>query len=437
MSFRDIFADTRPLQVPAYRRLWTANIATTIGAQLTVVAVPVQIYAITGSSAYVGLTGLFGLVPLVIFGLYGGSIADGFDKRTVLVASTVGMILTALGFWGLSVSGNTNVWWLLAVFSLQQAFFAVNQPTRTAVFRSILPLEQLPAGSSLNMMLMQFGAIVGPLVAGALIPLIGFSWLYALDAALLIPTLGAVLALPSLPPSGAAQKAGFRSVIDGLAYLWTQPILLVAMLLDLIAMTFGMPRALYPEIAAVSFGEGGGGGGDGGGGLMLALLYSSMAAGAVLGGLLSGWVSRVVRQGLAVIVCIVAWGVAVIIAGGAVMLSPGAVTMWAWMVILMLVLGGAADMFSAALRTAILQQSAAEHVQGRIQGVYIVVVVGGPRLADVLHGWAAAPLGVGLATLLGGVLVVVGTLLCAVFVPSFTTYLRPGPRTVDVDTPAD
>ena len=433
MSFRDIFADTRPLQVPAYRRLWTANIATTIGAQLTVVAVPVQIYAITGSSAYVGLTGLFGLVPLVIFGLYGGSIADGFDKRKVLVVSTLGMILTALAFWGLSVAGNTNVWWLLSVFALQQAFFAVNQPTRTAAFRSILPLEQLPAGSSLNMMLMQFGAIVGPLIAGALIPLIGFSWLYALDAALLIPTLGAVLALPSLPPSGQAQKAGFRSVVDGLSYLWTQPILLVAMLLDLIAMTFGMPRALYPEIAAESFGESG----DGGGGMMLALLYSSMAAGAVLGGLLSGWVSRVVRQGLAVIVCIVAWGVAVIIAGGAVMLSPGAVTMWAWMVILMLVLGGAADMFSAALRTAILQQSAAEHVQGRIQGVYIVVVVGGPRLADVLHGWAAGPFGVGLATLLGGVLVVVGTLLCAVFVPSFTNYLRPGPRTVDADPVTD
>ena len=427
MSFRDIFADTRPLQVPAYRRLWTANIATTIGAQLTVVAVPVQIYALTGSSAYVGLTGLFGLVPLVIFGLYGGSIADGFDKRKVLVATTVGMILTALAFWGLSVTDNTNVWALLWVFALQQAFFAVNQPTRTAVFRSILPLEQLPAGSSLNMMLMQFGAIVGPLIAGALIPLIGFSWLYALDAALLIPTLGAVLALPSLPPSGQAQKAGFRSVVDGLSYLWTQPILLVAMLLDLIAMTFGMPRALYPEIAAEAFGESG----DGGGGMMLALLYSSMAAGAVLGGLLSGWVSRVVRQGLAVIVCIVAWGAAVVVAGLAVMASPGAVTVWAWMVVLMLVLGGAADMFSAALRTAILQQSAAEHVQGRIQGVYIVVVVGGPRLADVLHGWAAAPLGVGLATMLGGVLVIVGTLLCAVFVPSFTNYLKPGARTVD------
>ncbi|QGU03478.1 MFS transporter [Corynebacterium comes] len=429
MSIRDLFADTRPLQVPAYRRLWTANIATTIGAQLTVVAVPAQIYSITGSSAYVGLSGLFGLVPLVVFGLYGGSIADSFDKRKVLIVSTLGMILTALAFWGLTAAGNTNVWWLLLTFSLQQAFFAVNQPTRTAVFRSILPLEQLPAGAGLNMMLMQAGAIVGPLTAGALIPFIGYSWLYALDAALLIPTLGAVLALPALPPKGAATRAGFRSVVDGLTYLRTQPVLLVAMLLDLIAMTFGMPRALYPEIAAVSFGE------HGEGGMMLALLYSSMALGAVLGGLLSGWISRVVRQGLAVIVCILVWGAAVIVAGAAVMVSPGAVTVWAWLVILMLVVGGAADMFSASLRTAILQQSAAEHVQGRIQGVYIVVVVGGPRLADVLHGWAAEPFGVGLATLLGGVLVIVGTLLCAALVPGFTGYLKPVPRNVDEQAP--
>lgn len=424
VSIRDFLADTRPLQVPAYKRLWVANIATMIGAQLTVVAVPAQIYSITGSSAYVGLTGLFGLVPLVVFGLYGGSIADSFDKRRVLVVTTWGMVLTAAVFWALTVSGHTNVWWLLLTFSLQQAFFAVNQPTRTAVFRSILPIHLLAAGASLNMMLMQAGAIIGPLVAGALIPFIGYSWLYFLDALLLIPTLGAVLALPALPPKGEAMKAGFRSVVDGLSYLRGQPILLVAMLLDLIAMTFGMPRALYPEIASENFGD------AEEGGIMLALLYSSMAAGAVLGGLLSGWVSRVVHQGRAVIVCIVMWGVFVIIAGVGVLLSPGAVTFWAWLVIIMLIFGGAADMFSASLRTAILQQSAAEHVQGRIQGVYIVVVVGGPRLADVLHGWAAEPMGVGWATLAGGVLVVVGTLLCAVLVPSFTRYRKPPPREV-------
>lgn len=417
MSFRDWFADTAPLKVPAYRRLWSANIFTQLGAQLTVVAVPAQIYALTDSSAYVGLTGLFGLVPLVIFGLYGGSIADAFDKRLVLMVTTVGMIGTAAAFWLITLFGLVNVWWLLWIFALQQAFYAVNQPTRTAVLRSILPLRQIPAGTSLNMMVMQAGAIIGPLIAGALIPFIGFGWLYFLDLICLAPTLGAVVALPSLRPRGdAVERAGLRSVWSGLKYLWTQPVLLVAMSLDAVAMVFGMPRALYPEMADVDFG---------GSPFMLSALYSSIALGAVLGGLLSGWVSRTVKQGRAVVVCIFVWGGAVALAGLGVVLSPGAVTYWAVLVVGMLVVGGAADMFSAALRNTILQQSATEAMQGRIQGVYIVIVVGGPRLADVLHGWAAGWFGAGWTTVFGGVLVIVGTLALVAAVPKFWHHQRP------------
>ncbi len=421
VSLRDIFADTRPFRVPAFRNLWLGNVATVIGAQLTVVAVPVQIYQMTGSSAYVGLTGVFGLVPLVIFGLYGGSIADAFDKRIVLICTTIGMIATTAGFWVLTLMQNQNVWLLLLNFALQQAFFAVNQPTRTSVLRRLLPIDQLASATSLNMMLMQTGAIVGPLIAGALIPLIGFGWLYFLDVISIVPTLWAVWALPSMKPLGEVVKAGFASVVDGLRYLGGQPVLMMVMLLDLIAMVFGMPRALYPEIADHDFG-----GGDAGA-TMLAFLYSSMALGAVLGGLFSGWVSRVRRQGVAVYWCIIAWGVAVALGGVAVLLSPGAVTVWAWMFILMMIIGGMADMFSSAVRNAILQQSAAEHVQGRIQGVWIIVVVGGPRLADVLHGWLAEPWGAGWTILAGGVAVVVLTLVCMVAVPKFWRYRRPAP----------
>ncbi|AGT04133.1 putative drug efflux permease, MFS-type [Corynebacterium glutamicum MB001] len=419
MSFRDIFADTRPLKEPAFKRLWLGNVATVIGAQLTVVAVPVQIYQMTGSSGYVGLTGLFGLIPLVIFGLYGGSIADAFDKRIVLICTTIGMCVTTAGFWVLTILGNENIWLLLINFSLQQAFFAVNQPTRTAILRSILPIDQLASATSLNMLLMQTGAIVGPLIAGALIPLIGFGWLYFLDVVSIIPTLWAVWSLPSIKPSGKVMKAGFASVVDGLKYLAGQPVLLMVMVLDLIAMIFGMPRALYPEIAEVNFG-----GGDAGA-TMLAFMYSSMAVGAVLGGVLSGWVARISRQGVAVYWCIIAWGAAVALGGVAIVVSPGAVTAWAWMFIIMMVIGGMADMFSSAVRNAILQQSAAEHVQGRIQGVWIIVVVGGPRLADVLHGWAAEPLGAGWTVLWGGVAVVVLTAICMVAVPKFWKYEKP------------
>ena len=136
---RGLLADTRPLRNIHFRRLWLANVVTVIGAQLTVVAVPAQIYAETGSSAYVGLAGVFGLVPLVVFGLYGGALADVFDRRTLLMVTTIGLIVTSGLFWLQAALGGINVWLLLSLFAVQQAFFAVNQPTRSAVLPKLLP----------------------------------------------------------------------------------------------------------------------------------------------------------------------------------------------------------------------------------------------------------------------------------------------------------
>src|SRR5687767_6036679 len=158
-------ADTRPLRNPHFRRLWLANIVTVVGAQLTVVAVPAQIYAQTGSSAYVGLTGVFGLVPLVVFGLWGGALADVMDRRTLLIITTVGLIATSGGFYAQAALGNGNVWLLLSLFSVQQAFFAINQPTRSAILPKLVSAELLPAANSLNVTVMQAGAIAGPLAA--------------------------------------------------------------------------------------------------------------------------------------------------------------------------------------------------------------------------------------------------------------------------------
>jgi len=255
MNVSRLMADTRPLRNPHFRRLWTANIITVVGAQLTVVAVPAQIYSITGSSAFVGLTGVFGLVPLVVFGLYGGALADVFDRRTLLVVTTVGLIVTSALFWAQAAAGNTNVWLLLGLFSLQQAFFAVNQPTRSAVIPKLVEPALLPAANSLNMTVGMAGAIAGPLVAGILIPFIGFSWLYLLDTITLFATLGAVLRLPRLPVFDRAPGVpGMRAVIDGFSYLRTQPILMMSFVVDLIAMVSGMPRALSPEMANLNFG---------------------------------------------------------------------------------------------------------------------------------------------------------------------------------------
>ena len=317
MQLRGLVADTRPFANEHFRRLWSANIVTVIGAQLTVVAVPAQIYEITGSSAYVGLTGLFGLVPLVIFGLYGGALADVMDRRTLLLITTTGLILTSVAFWLQAALDVRNVWLLLGLFSVQQAFFAVNQPTRSAILPKLVPLEQLPAANSLNMTVFQAGGIAGPLVGGALIPVLGYSWLYLVDSVTLLATMYAVVKLPRLRVESPGGPAGLRSVVEGFQYLRGHPVLLMSFLVDIIAMVFGMPRALFPQAAHLDFG------GPESGGLAFALLFAAIPAGAVLGGIFSGWVSRVERQGLAVIVCIVIWGLAMVGFGVAVGVADG------------------------------------------------------------------------------------------------------------------
>ncbi|GAB3581585.1 MFS transporter [Calidifontibacter terrae] len=411
-----MLADTRPLRVPAYRRLWWTNIVTLIGAQLTVVAVPAQIYQLTGSSAYVGLTGLFGLLPLIIFGLYGGALADAMDRRRLLSITTVGLIVMSGLFWAQAALGNTNVWLILVLFAVQQGFFAVNQPTRSAIYPRLVPLDQLPAANSLNMTVMQFGAIAGPMVGGILIPVLGYSWLYLADTLSLFVTLWAVVGLPAMPPIGEVRRAGFRSVIDGFVYLRSHRVLLMSFVVDIIAMVFGMPRALFPQIAHLDFG------GPVDGGLAFALLFAAIPAGAVLGGVLSGWVSRVERQGVAVVASIVVWGLAMVAFGLCVALGGGHAGFPLVLAVIALMVGGAADMASAAFRTTMLQEAAADDVRGRLQGVFTVVVAGGPRVSDVAHGAVAASIGTAWTAAGGGVLVVVLVVVAALLAPVFVRY---------------
>jgi MFS family permease len=430
---RATFADTRPLRNPHFRRLWNANIVTVIGAQLTVVAVPAQIYAITRSSAMVGVAGLFALVPLIVGGLYGGALADHVDRRRLLLVTTTGIIATSALFAVQALLELRNVWLLLTIFALQQAFFAVNQPTRAAILPRLIPPEQLPAGNALNMTVMQFGAIAGPLVGGALIPVLGYAALYAADTVLLLATLWAVLRLPPMPPSVVATgRVGLAHVLDGLRYLRLHTVLLMSFVVDLIAMVFGMPRALFPQIAHEAFG------GPVEGGIAFALLMAAIPLGAALGGVFSGWVSRVSRQGLAVVVAIVVWGLGIFAAGvafiaagrtdGSVRIGPdgpgGTSTLQVLLVLALIALAvaGAADMASAAFRSTMLQEAAEDDVRGRLQGVFFVVVVGGPRIADVLHGAAGSVVGPGAATAAGGILVVVLVLVAALAVPAFVRY---------------
>lgn len=253
----NFLADTTPLRSPDFRRLWLAGIVTVIGANLTIFAVPVQLYALTQNSAYVGLSGLFALVPLVIFGLWGGAWADAMDRRLLLIIASVGLAVSSILLWVQAALELNNVWVVLCLLSVQQAFFAINSPTRSAAIPRMVPAEQLPAANSLNMTVMQFGAIVGPLLAGVLLHFVDLSTLYAIDALTCVAPIVATWRLAKMPPTGTAQgssKWGFAAVLDGFRYLAGNRVVLMSFVVDLIAMIFGMPRALFPQMAHESFG---------------------------------------------------------------------------------------------------------------------------------------------------------------------------------------
>ncbi|MFC7341282.1 MFS transporter [Saccharopolyspora griseoalba] len=406
-----VVLDTRPLRYPAYRRLWSSNIVSAVGAQFSAVAVPKQLYDITGSSAYVGLAGVFGLVPLLVFGLWGGAIADTVDRRKLLLVTNGGLAATAVLLWLVAAAGIPSVWLVLVLFSLQQTFFAVNSPTRGAAVARLVPTHLLPSAQALGSTVFQLGSILGPLLAGMLLPLLGLPVLYLVDAIALVAALLVVSRLPAIPPrEGAPKRAGLRSVVDGFRYLGAHTVLLASFLLDIIAMVFGMPRALFPEMAERTFGD------PHGGGVALGWLYAAIPLGAFAFGLLSGWLHRITRHGVGVVLAVAAWGVAIIGFGWADSL---------WLAVVFLVIGGGADLVSMVYRSSILQAAATDEMRGRIQGVFTVVVAGGPRLADTLHGLGGAWLGTGGAVMIGGLLVVLATGIAAVALPDFLRYRAP------------
>jgi MFS family permease len=422
-----LFADTAPLRTPDFRRLWVSGIPTVIGANLTVFAVPVQIYALTQNSAYVGLAGLFALVPLVVFGLLGGAWADAMDRRLLLIITSVGLAVASLLLWLQAVLSLNDVWVVLCLLAVQQGFFAVNSPARSAAIPRLVPGEQLPAANALSMTVGQFGAIVGPLLAGLLLNWVDLSTLYLLDALTCVAPIWATFRVAPMPalPSDATRRWGIGAVLDGMRYLAGNTVVLMSFVVDLIAMILGMPRALFPQLAHQSFG------GPIEGGSAMALLAASISVGAVAGGLFSGWLPRIRRQGQTIVVAIVVWGLAMVGFGLASGMANGRAGQMLWAALAFLAVGGAADMVSAAFRQTILQEAASDDVVGRLQGVFAVVVGGGPRLADTVHGAAAAVVGTTAAAAGGGALVVIGVLVAALVAPAFLRYRAPSAASKD------
>ncbi len=402
---RRLGPDTRPLSVPAYRRLFFGQVTTVIGAMLTTVAVQQQIFDITGSSAWVGIASLVALVPLVVFGLLGGAIADTYDRRKLLMVTSVGIALTSIGLWIAALIGSESVWVVLALLAVQQGFFAVNQPTRSAIVPRIVPADMVPAANALSMTVFSLGVIVGPLLVGVLIPLVGLPWLYFIDALTLVAILYAVVKLPPIPPLG--ERRGRAKVLDGINYLRVQPLLLMTFVVDIIAMVFGMPRALFPQMAEQTFG------GPPGGGLALGMLNAGLAIGSLLGGLTGGWIHRIYRQGVAIVAAILVWGLSMALFG---------TTSVLWLAVLYLAIGGWSDLVSAVYRSTILQVRATDEMRGRIQGVFTVVVAGGPRVADLVHGVVADATSTAFAVTAGGIATMVLTVVAALLGRSLWRY---------------
>lgn len=399
--------DTAPLRHPAYRRLWLSTVVTTVGAQLTAVAVPKQIFDDTGSSAYVGLSGLVALVPLAFFALWGGSIADAVDRRKMLLVTNTGIAATSFALFAQAATGNREVWIVLVLLGLQQAFFGLNSPARGAAIPRLVPAEEVAAANALSATVFGLGAVMGPLLAGALIPLVGISWLYLVDSVALLVTLYAVFRLPAMPPTaredGARASTGLRSVTEGLRYISMHAVLLVSFLADIIAMVLGMPRALFPELAERTYG----------GGIALGVLYAAIPAGAFAAGLFSGAFTRLRRHGAATAIAVMAWGAAIAAFG---------LTQQLWVAALFLALAGGADLVSMVFRGAILQTAATDEMRGRMQGVFFLVVAGGPRLADLLHGTLGDLIGPARTVVAGGLLVIACMVLVVLRFPVFWRY---------------
>jgi hypothetical protein len=402
---RTVLTDIRPIQVSApYRRLFFGNTVAQLGQQMTNVAVAVQVYQLTHSSFYVGMVGVFALGPLVVLGLYGGAISDAVDRRSLALVASAGLWLVSIALAVQAFAGLGSVWFLFGCIAVQSGFYAVNNPARSAMVPRLLDKELMPAASALNMASFNLGFTFGPMLGALVIKWYGFGAAYGIDVLTFSAAYYALIRMPKMPPLHGSPRAGLRSVVDGLRFLRGAPNLRMTFVLDLCAMVFAQPRALFPALAYKVYGGGAG---------VVGLLQSAPAAGAVVAFLFSGWVGKVRLQGVAIVVAIMAYGAVV---GGVGLTSA------LWVGVVFLAMSGMADMISAAYRSTILQVAAPDQLRGRIQGVFIVVVAGGPRAGDFLAGSVASGVGERLALVLGGLACIVGVLVAVSVQRRFLAY---------------
>lgn len=398
--------DVTPLrEAPGYRWLFAGMFFVQAGRQLLVVAVPVQVYALTGSTLQVGLLGLAQLIPLLTVSLVGGALADAFDRKRLLVIAQVTLAATAAGLFWNSVATNPAVWPLFVLVGVNAGVSAIDHPSRQALLPGLVGRRLLPSALAMNQTLSNTAKAAIPAVGGLLIAGAGLAPTYAVAVVMFVVGAGLMWRTPNVPTEGGGRKMGWSSIAEGLAFLKSRRLIQAAMLIDLNAMVFGMPTALFPAFGTAVLG---------GDAFTVGLLYAAPGAGALVGALTSGWVATVRRQGRAVILSVIVWGLAMTALG---------FTTSVMFALAMLAFAGWADVVSAILRQAIIQLSVPDHLRGRLSSIHVAAAGGGPRLGDLEAGVVAELTSVRISVISGGIACVLGAVALARWSPGFRNYV--------------
>lgn len=407
--FGGILLDVEPLRRDRdYRFLWIGQVISGVGRQVTVVALPFQLYVLTGSTLAVGLLALVQLVPILVFALGGGAIADAVDRRRLLIVTQLGLAVASGALFVLAATPGAPLAGYYVVAFVAAGLGAVDQPARTSAIPRLVPRERLPAAIALNQLGFQVMAVAGPALGGILLATVGVAAAFLFDAVTFGAAIVALLLIAPIPPHPGAARPSLATVAEGLRFARRRRIVLSTFVIDLVAMIFGMPSALFPALALDVFRAGPAG---------VGLLAAAPAAGALVGAALTGWVGRIQHPGRAVIVSVAGWGLAITLFG----LSTGSFAL----ALLFLALAGAADVFSAVVRSAIMQLETPDEIRGRVASIHILVVTSGPRIGDAEAAAVAAVAGTQFSVVSGGILCLVGLVAVVRGFPELRRYVSP------------
>ena len=395
--------DTSPLRESReFRLLFAGQGVSFAGSMITYVAVPFQAFALTRSSLVVGLVSLAELVPILLIAFVGGALADAFDRRAVVRLSELGLCAATVALLVNSALPHPRIWVLFIAVAFAAAADAVQRPSLSALVPRIISRDRLQAAVALESLRGNIGQVAGPPLAGVLIAAFGLPVTYGVDVASFAVSLAALTFMRAVPPPPEAERVSVAAVRAGLAYAWKRQDLLGTYVVDINATFFGMPMALFPQIAASL-----------GGPAILGVMYTAPSVGALVASLTSGWTRRVHRHGRAIAVAAGVWGAAIILFGFSETL---------WVALLALAIAGAADMVSGLFRLTIWNQTIPDALRGRLAGVEMVSYTSGPALGNVEAGVVAAIAGVRASVVSGGVLCVLGTVALSAALPRFWRY---------------